>query len=151
MCYLRTVDAGVVGVAQQPQVLVAFFQKSIDFRILEDLLVGHSSAPLQDIDLAGPHGLQGSVVALRRNTGAAGGIHRNGHLRQGGFQQKCVGDDADVGADPHQLDLLIGLGTVGSGQGVPDRCCQNWACSILCSCVSGRTAQRGNKVPAGVP
>ena len=45
-------------------------------------------------------------MALRRHTGTAGGVHRHLDLRQKRFCQQGVGDNADIGTQADQDNLL---------------------------------------------
>ena len=54
-------------------------------------------------DLAHLHGLQGILMALGRYARAEGSGDADGKLREEGFHQKGVGDDADIRADADEL------------------------------------------------
>ena len=45
LCHPDAMGLGVVGVAQQPQVLVAFFQQLVDFFVVSDIFIGHTVLP----------------------------------------------------------------------------------------------------------
>lgn len=65
-------------------------------------------ALLHDLHLAQPHGVQGGLVALGRDAGAAAGDDLHRRFRQRGFEQQRVADDADAGADAAQR-YAVGL------------------------------------------
>ena len=59
----------------------------------------------ENVDLAALHGGEGGAVGVLCYAGAAAGVHGDGGVREGGAEEQRIGEDADVRAEPHQLDL----------------------------------------------
>lgn len=78
------------------------------FAVCMNLNAKGSGASLHDLHLAQPHGVQGGLVALGRDAGAAAGNDLHRRFRQCGLEQQRVADDADAGADTAQR-YAVGL------------------------------------------
>ena len=68
-----------------------------------------------DVNAAALHGGEGGAVGVLRYAGAAAGVHGDGGVREGGAEEQRIGENADVRAEPHQLDLRRFAGSAPQG------------------------------------